>query len=59
MLIRVCGNFHFPYVGIIQIRLQVEAIQLTLSLLFESSLFLILNIVHYYTIHGYCQDFSL
>ena len=55
--IAVWKNYNFPYVGIIQIRLQVKAIQLTLSLLFESSLFLILNIVHYYTIHGCCQDF--
>ena len=38
-------NYNFPYVGIIQIRLWVKAIQLTLSLLTQAPLVLIAHIV--------------
>ena len=38
-------NYNFPYVGIIQIRLWVKAIQLTLSLFTQAPLVLIVHIV--------------
>ena len=41
----VWKNYNFPYVGIIQIRLWVKAIQLTLSLLTQAPLVLIAHIV--------------
>ena len=43
--IAVRKNYNFPYVGIIQIRLWVKAIQLTLSLLTQAPLVLIAHIV--------------
>ena len=43
--IAVRKNYNFPYVGIIQIRLWVKAIQLTLSLFTQAPLFLIVHIV--------------
>ena len=43
--IAVRKNYNFPYVGIIQIRLRVKAIQLTLSLLTQAPLVLIAHIV--------------
>ena len=43
--IAVRKNYNFPYVGIIQIRLWVKAIQLTLSLFTQAPLVLIVHIV--------------